>query len=87
MKKVILIASALLMLASCTQNDMAKNWGGSMAVELPAGQKLVNVTWKDTEMWYLYKPMTATDVAESYTFKEKSTYGIREGKVTLIETK
>lgn len=39
-----------------------------MTLELPANQKLVMITWKDDSLWYLTKPMTEEDVAETYTF-------------------
>lgn len=88
MKKIILSIAVILSLASCTSNQMAKNWGGSMTVDLPAGQKLINVTWKEGgNLWYLSKPMSSTDSPETYTFKEKSNYGIQEGTVVIKETK
>jgi hypothetical protein len=87
MKKLAIITFASIMLASCTENEMAKNFGGSMTVNLPQGQKLVNITWKENELWYLSKPMSSTDSAETYTFQEKSSYGIQEGTITLKESK
>lgn len=89
MKKVVLMLSVLatLSLVSCTQNEMAKNFGGTANLDLPSGQKLVNVTWKEDHIWYLTKPMTATDVVETYTFKEQSSYGIMQGTVIIKESK
>jgi hypothetical protein len=66
---------------------MAKNFGGDVIYTLPKGEKLVNVTWKEAELWYLTKPMTANDSPESYTFREKSGWGLVEGTVTLVESK
>jgi hypothetical protein len=77
----------LFFLVACTENERAKAWGGKMTVELPANQKLVNVTWKETDLWVLTKPMTATDVPETYKFSEKSTFGMMEGEITLKETR
>jgi len=88
MPALSLIAFAMLInLTACTGNVRAKRFGGTMTVELPANQKLVNATWKDSQLWYLSKPMSKTDTAVTYTFKEKSNYGIREGSVIFVETK
>jgi hypothetical protein len=88
MKKGILaflvLASAL---TSCTQNQRAKKLGGTSTINLPQGQKLVNVTWKDNQIWYLTRQMNSADSAEAYTFQEKSSYGIMEGTVILKESK
>ena len=87
MKKILIIAIAAFALTSCTDNEMAKNFGGSMSFELPKGQKLVNITWKENELWYLSRTMTSTDSVETYTFQEKSSYGIQEGTITIKESK
>lgn len=86
MKKIIPIV-LLLLASSCTQNQRAKNYGGIAEIELEKGQKLVDVTWKDTDIWYLTKPMTSKDSAETYMFQEESTYGLIQGKVIFIESK
>ncbi len=75
MKKVIFSFLTLLSLASCTEQQRAKNYGGTTTVDLPIGQKLVNVTWKgNADIWYLTRPMTTSDSAVTYTFyQEKGT--------------
>ena len=87
MKKVILSILAISLLASCTENDRVKNYGGEGTINLPKGRKLVNVTWKDTEIWYLTRQMDLTDVAQTYQFHEESSYGFIEGTYNIIETK
>jgi hypothetical protein len=87
MKNTIIIPIFMMFIMSCTDNNRTKMWGGTMKVELEKGQKLVDVTWKETSLWYMTKPMSPFDVAETYTFKEESSYGIIEGKVIFIETK
>jgi hypothetical protein len=87
MKKVILSIVAIAMLASCTQNERAKSFGGTATVNLPQGQKLVNITWKEDQIWYLTRPMNSADTAETYTFQEESSYGMMEGTVILKESK
>ena len=38
-------------------------------------------------LWYLTRPMTKDDIAETHTFKASSNLGIIQGTVTVIETK
>jgi hypothetical protein len=88
MKRIVLIMSVMmLMLASCTENERVKNWGGDGTINLPKGRKLVNVTWKETQIWYLTRQMDSTDVAETYEFHEESGYGVMEGTYTIVESK
>jgi len=87
MKKLSIIALSVILFTSCTQNEIAKNYGGKLTVEIPKGQKLVNVTWKEDEVWYLTRPMDSTDKAETFTFQEKSSFGVWEGTITLKESK
>jgi len=87
MKKLSIIALSVILFTSCTQNEIAKNYGGNLTVEIPKGQKLVNVTWKEDEVWYLTRPMDSTDKAETFTFQEKSSFGVWEGTITLKESK
>jgi hypothetical protein len=87
MKKILAIALVAISLASCTENSRVKNWGGEGTINLPKGQKLITVTWKETQIWYLTRPMDSTDVAETYRFQEESSYGVMEGTYNFIETK
>lgn len=84
---VAVMALVAITFVGCTDNVRAKAWGGNMTVTLPAGQKLVNATWKDAQLWYLTRDMKAGETPESYTFKEKSVWGQWEGSVTFVETK
>ena len=87
MKKVLVIALVAISLASCTENARVKSFGGEGTLNLPKGQKLVNVTWKESELWYLTRSMDSTDVAETYKFQEESSYGVMEGTYNIVETK
>jgi hypothetical protein len=87
MKKLFFILAFGVSLVSCTENERTKNFGGKMTVNLPSGQKLVNVTWKEDEIWYITKPMSKTDSAETYTFQEESSFGVWEGTIILKESK
>ncbi len=86
-KLSILISTFAIMLAGCTAQQRAKDFGGTATETLPPNQKLVNVTWKETHLWILTRPMHTNEVAEFYTFKESSSWGILNGTVNISETK
>ena len=86
-KTIVLIAVMMMTLVSCTENSRVKNFGGQGTINLPQGRKLVNVTWKETEIWYLTRPMDSTDVAQTYQFHEESSWGMVEGTFNIVETK
>ena len=87
MKKVFLVILMGVMVTSCTENERVKAWGGEGTIKLPKGRKLVNVTWKETQIWYLTRQMDSNDVVETYEFHEESSYGVIEGTYKIIETK
>jgi hypothetical protein len=86
-KSILILLVAIGFSTGCTENQRAKSFGGTANVNLPASQKLVNVTWKKEQLWVLTKPMTTNDVAETYTFKEHSSFGLLEGTVVIVEKK
>ena len=77
--KFILTVILMLFAFSCTKNQRAKKWGGTAEMNLPKGQKLINCTWKDSDLWYLMRPMTVNDTACTYTFQEQSSFGLFSG--------
>jgi len=88
-KIFVVLLVVLFVVASvtgCTENQRAKKYGGSAKIELPKGQKLVTVTWKDENLWYLTRPMKPGEKPETYTFKEESSWGILSGTVTIVES-
>lgn len=89
MKKMLFILGlvSLFGMSSCTENNRVKNWGGDGTLTLPKGQKLINVTWKESQIWYLTRPMTPQDSCQVYTFHESSSWGVMEGTYTIIEVK
>ena len=87
MKKIILSIVTIIALSSCTENERVKAFGGEGTINLPKGRKLVNVTWKETQVWYLTRPMRQDEVAETYQFQEESSWGMIEGTYNLVETK
>lgn len=70
-----------------TKQSRVKNFGGEMTYDLDVNQKLIEVTWKDNDLWILTKDMSNNDVAESYTFKESSSTGVFEGTIYINEHK
>jgi len=87
MKKVLLAIMLGVMVTSCTENSRVKSWGGEGTIKLPKGRKLVNVTWKETQVWYLTRQMDSNDVAQTYQFHEESSWGVIEGTYNIVETK
>lgn len=75
----------LVLLTGC--QGTTKSFGGSMTLELEPNQKLEEITWKDDSLWYLTRPMTDEDIAETHTFQQSSEWGVFEGTVTVIETR
>lgn len=87
MKKIILILTVICMaFVSCDQYT-ARNFGGETTIKLEPGEKLIEATWKDNDLWYLVEPMDSDYVPKIKTFKESSTMGIMEGEVTFIESR
>jgi hypothetical protein len=80
--------------AACEDNNIKstgsvvdKKVGGSATIILPDNQKLQLVTWKNDNMWVLYRPMRADEQAETYTYQEDSKFGLIEAKITIREVK
>ena len=52
-----------------------------------AGQRLVEITWKDANLWILTEPMDSDYIPKTKTFYEKSQFSIMEGSITIIESR
>ena len=77
-----------IVLAGCTAQERARDWGGNATVELEKGQKLVMATWKTSaNLWFLTRPMRSDETPETYTFKESAAWGVMEGTVIIKESK
>jgi len=81
----LVVALVVVALFGCTEQQLARNWGGTDHVELPAGQKLVTLTWHDDDLWYLTRPMRADEEPETYTLSESASWGIVQGEVVFVE--
>ena len=84
MKKILFVLLMFLCLTSCDQS-ITRTIGGTTKIELASGEKLVEVTWKGDDIWYLVEPMDSNYVPKTKTFKESSRIGVLEGKVIFYE--
>ena len=89
MKKLIGLIAIVMLLGSvsCTEQSRTKTLGGTMTINLPQNQKMVEATWKGDDLWYLTRPMRIGEKVEIYTFKEESSFGMMEGTVIFKEHK
>lgn len=83
MKKVLLGLLVITTITSCTQNNSARMWGGEETIYLETGERLVNVTWKQTDLWLLTKQDTTKP--STYSFRGKSSFGVMEGEIIIKE--
>ncbi len=84
---VFVLGAIIFGVVRCNQpNNQAKNWGGTQTIQLPANTKLVNATWKDSEMWYLTRPMRKDEKPEEHVFHEQSNFGLLEGTIVFKES-
>ena len=84
-KRILMAVMAMMLLTGC--HTTTRYFGGSMKVELPKGQKLEEVTWKDESIWYLTRPMREDEKPETHVFKEDAEFGVLEGTVTFVESR
>jgi hypothetical protein len=87
MKKLFIAFTIIFLLISCTENERVKAFGGDGTINLPKGRKLINITWKESQVWYLTRPMRPDEIAEKYQFQEESSWGMVEGTYAIIEFK
>ena len=85
MKKIMAIV--LIMVCGCTANERVKNFGGTSTKELQKNEKLINITWKDNNLWILTRPMLEGETPEEYKFKCDSNFGIFQGEIVIKESK
>ena len=87
MKNLLIIGILSLFMFSCTENTRAKNFGGTAKLEIPCGQKIQNITWKNSQLWYSTTPMEVGYEPQVHTFTEESSFGVWEGSYELTESK
>ena len=80
-----LLIAACLLTVGCTQNQMARHYGGTSEMDLPVNKELVNITFKEANIWVLMKQREPGKAPRIYTFKEYSNWGVAEGTVVIRE--
>ena len=69
-------------------NPIARQFGGTITVNLKENKKLVNISWKaDDSLWILTREMRKDEEPEIYEYREDSTFGVIEGTVIIVEHK
>ena len=68
MRKAILFLMFIILLSSCTQNKRTRTFGGKEEIQLKPNEKLMNITWKESNMWVL----TEDTVTKIKYFREKN---------------
>ena len=75
----LLLLAVLFITIGCTPQSRARNFGGTENVQLKPNEVLINVTWKDDNLWILTKD-TLTGVRY---FRESSSWGVWEGEIII----
>jgi len=76
---ILILAIAMGMLISCTDNQRAKSFGGTETVELKPNHKFINITWKNDDLWIVTQD-TTTGI---FHCKEKSSWGLLSGEIKI----
>jgi hypothetical protein len=79
MKKLMIILVAMVIMSSCTENARARHFGGTETLALKPNEVVLNVTWKESQMWVC----TQDTVTRVVYFREKSSWGVMEGTVII----
>jgi len=79
MKKLMMILVAMVVMSSCTENARARRFGGTETLALKPNEVVLNVTWKDSQMWIC----TQDTLTRVVYFREKSSWGVMEGTVII----
>ena len=85
MRIIITLAALLTIATSCTEQHMARRYGGKLNIELPKGEKLMMATWKESNLFYLTEPMDSGYIPKKKVFRESSNLGVWESEITFIE--
>lgn len=75
---IVLLVTSMLV-SSCTDNQRAKNFGGTQEVKLGPNEKFVNITWKNNSLWVIVQD-TTTGI---FYAKERSSFGLIQGQVII----
>ncbi len=82
----MVIVFTIVTFTGCTENQRANAFGKTIEINLPAGKKLVNATWKTgNNLWYLTRNAKSDEKPETLEFTENSSVGMLNGKVIFHE--
>lgn len=56
-----------------------------MTIKLPTNTEFVSATWKEAELWYIYRPRKAGETPDVIIMQEDSNFNLMEGQVQFIE--
>lgn len=87
MRIIITLVVLLTIATSCTEQHVARRYGGKLNIELPKGERLMMATWKESNLFYLTEPMDSGYIPKKKVFRESSNFGIWEAEITFIERK
>lgn len=82
MKKKTLLFIGLISLVtilSCTDNQRARSFGGTETIKLEDNEEFVNITWKQDNLWLIVRDKNTG----KYYAREKSSFGVMQGKVVI----
>lgn len=74
-----------MLLTSCTEQYVARQFGGNVEIEVPAGYKVTSATWKEDNIFYFIEPMEDDYTPKEKKFIESSSYGVWESEVIFVE--
>lgn len=81
----IVVAIVAIIYFVYTTQYGSKHLGGTYTINLEENKKLVNVTWKDTDLWLLTRQAKPNETSETFVFKEDSKFNILSGSVIIKE--
>lgn len=77
--KAFFILLVMCCFLSCTDNQRARKFGGKEEIQLKPNEKLINITWKESNMWVL----TEDTITHIKYFRENSSWGVWEGEIII----
>jgi hypothetical protein len=77
--KLFLTTILILISLSCTDNTIARNYGGTETITLNPNEEFINITWKEASLWIITKDVTTG----KFYAREKSPYGVLQGAVII----
>lgn len=87
MKKIILIAMVALMAASCTEQQLTRDFGGTMTINVEPNKRVMMATWKNSDLFYMVEDMPTDYEPHDKVLIESSSFGIMESKIIFHETR